>query len=63
MLIVAVQVQRQIKPSRGGRKHACGNIVFQQPDALLLVAARDAHEEAKKLGDRAESVDVIIVEA
>jgi hypothetical protein len=63
LLVVAVEVQGKIKAGRGGSQDTFGHIVFELADAFLLAAARNAHEKAQELGDGAEGIDVIVVEA
>lgn len=63
LLVIGVEIQGQVKASSVLGEDAAGNVVLELANAYLLIPARDAHEEAEKLCDSTQCVDVIIVES
>jgi len=61
--VIAVEIQGKIEASDVGNEHAVGDGHLNLTDAILLRTAGNSHEEAQNLGNTAERIDVIVVEA
>lgn len=63
LLIVTMQVHGEIKAGHARGENALRYGMFEQPDALLLRAAGNTHEEAQDSCDAAEGVHIVVVKA